>query len=35
MKAALDAGATGWMLWNPQNHYTVEALAPALTPPSK
>jgi hypothetical protein len=35
MKAALDAGATGWMLWNPQNHYTVEALAPALTAPSR
>jgi hypothetical protein len=31
MKAALDAGATGWMLWNPQNHYTAEALAPAST----
>jgi hypothetical protein len=35
MKAAIDAGATGWMLWNPQNHYTVEALAPASTPPSR
>jgi len=32
MKAAVDAGATGWMLWNPQNRYTVEALAPALAP---
>jgi hypothetical protein len=32
MKAALDAGATGWMLWNPQNRYTVEALARASTP---
>jgi hypothetical protein len=28
MKAALDAGATGWMLWNPYNRYTVEALEP-------
>jgi hypothetical protein len=35
MRAALDAGATGWMLWNPQNRYTVEALdpKPAPTPP--
>jgi hypothetical protein len=32
MKAALDAGATGWMLWSPRNQYTVEALAPAPTP---
>ncbi len=31
MKAALDAGATGWMLWNPQNRYTAEALLPAST----
>jgi hypothetical protein len=31
MKAALDAGATGWMLWSPRNQYTVEALAPAPT----
>jgi hypothetical protein len=29
MKAALDAGATGWMLWNPGNRYTAEALDPA------
>jgi hypothetical protein len=28
MTAALDAGATGWMLWNPQNRYTVDALDP-------
>ena len=28
MTAALDAGATGWMLWNPQNRYTVDALEP-------
>ena len=27
MKAALEAGATGWMLWNPGNRYTTEALA--------
>jgi hypothetical protein len=26
MMAALEAGATGWMLWNPGNHYTAEAL---------
>jgi hypothetical protein len=30
MQAALDAGGTGWMLWNPHNSYTVDALAPAL-----
>jgi hypothetical protein len=29
MRAALDAGATGWMLWNPANRYTAEALQPA------
>ena len=28
MAAALDAGATGWMLWNPQNRYTLDALGP-------
>ncbi len=28
MQAAHDAGAAGWMLWNPRNRYTVEALAP-------
>ena len=28
MTAALDAGATGWMLWNPENRYTVDALEP-------
>ena len=34
MKAARDAGATGWMLWNPQNRYTAEALGlrPSATP---
>lgn len=32
MKAALDAGAPGWMLWNPQNRYTVEALDPKPAP---
>ena len=26
MRAALDAGATGWMLWNPGNRYTADAL---------
>jgi hypothetical protein len=27
-KAAADAGAQGWMLWNPRNSYTAEALRP-------
>lgn len=26
MRAAEDAGAAGWMLWNPHNRYTAEAL---------
>ena len=26
MRGALDGGATGWMLWNPGNRYTAEAL---------
>ncbi len=26
IKAAQDAGAVGWMLWNPRNDYTAEAL---------
>lgn len=26
MRGALDGGATGWMLWNPANRYTAEAL---------
>ncbi len=26
MQAAQDAGALGWMLWNPRNRYTAEAL---------
>ncbi|HXD95015.1 MAG TPA: putative glycoside hydrolase [Candidatus Acidoferrum sp.] len=26
IRAARDAGASGWMLWNPRNRYTVEAL---------
>jgi hypothetical protein len=30
-KAAEDAGATGWMLWNPRNDYTAEALRPKAT----
>lgn len=29
IKAAMDAGATGWMLWNPRSHYTEAALRPA------
>jgi hypothetical protein len=28
IKAAQDAGASGWMLWNPKNDYTGGALAP-------
>ncbi|MBI4242409.1 MAG: GTP-binding protein [Candidatus Rokubacteria bacterium] len=28
MKAAQDAGAVGWMLWNPRNEYTAAALRP-------
>jgi hypothetical protein len=28
MQAARDAGAAGWMIWNPRNQYTVEALGP-------
>jgi hypothetical protein len=27
IKAADDAGAIGWMLWNPGNRYTAEALS--------
>jgi len=30
-KAAEDAGATGWMLWNPRNDYTADALRPKTT----
>jgi hypothetical protein len=30
MRAAMDAGATGWMLWDPRVRYTREALAPAV-----
>jgi hypothetical protein len=29
MRAALDAGAEGWMLWDPRMRYTVRALMPA------
>jgi hypothetical protein len=29
IKAATDGGASGWMLWNPRNRYTAEALRPA------
>jgi hypothetical protein len=32
IKGARDGGATGWMLWNPRNQYTVEALDPAPAP---
>lgn len=31
-KAATDAGAQGWMLWNPRNSYTAEALRPKGAP---
>jgi hypothetical protein len=30
MKAADDAGAAGWMLWNSGNRYTVDALSKAV-----
>jgi len=29
MRAALDAGAGGWMLWDPRVRYTLAALMPA------
>ncbi|MFQ5593383.1 MAG: putative glycoside hydrolase [Anaerolineae bacterium] len=29
MRAALNAGAGGWMLWDPRVRYTIEALMPA------
>jgi len=28
MKGAADGGGAGWMLWNPRNDYTAEALSP-------
>jgi hypothetical protein len=28
MRGAVEGGAIGWMLWNPRNDYTVEALGP-------
>jgi hypothetical protein len=28
IRAAEESGATGWMLWNPGNHYTGDALRP-------
>ena len=31
MKGADDAGAAGWMLWNPRNDYTTDALRPKET----
>ncbi len=30
IKGATDAGAAGWMLWNPRNNYTAAALAPKI-----
>jgi hypothetical protein len=35
MKAALDGGGGGWMLWNAENRYTVEALDPKPRPISR
>ena len=29
IRAAVDGGASGWMLWNPGNRYTAEALEPS------
>ncbi|MFQ5946486.1 MAG: putative glycoside hydrolase, partial [Anaerolineae bacterium] len=29
IRAAMDAGATGWMLWNPRSRYTEAALHPS------
>jgi hypothetical protein len=36
MRGAADAGALGWMLWNPRNEYTAEALRPepGASPPA-
>ncbi len=34
MRAALDAGSRGWMLWNPRNEYTSGALETAPPDPS-
>jgi hypothetical protein len=31
IKGAAEAGAMGWMLWNPRNEYTGEALRPKTT----
>ena len=31
VRGAEEAGATGWMLWNPRNDYTAAALRPAPT----
>ncbi len=28
MRGAAEGGAIGWMLWNPRNDYTAEALSP-------
>jgi hypothetical protein len=32
LSAAEEAGAAGWMLWNPRNQYTAEALRPKTRP---
>jgi hypothetical protein len=31
IKAAEDAGAQGWLLWEPRNHYPTQALAELAT----
>ncbi len=31
IKGATEAGAMGWMLWNPRNEYTADALRPKTT----
>ncbi len=28
MRGAAEGGGIGWMLWNPRNDYTAEALRP-------
>jgi hypothetical protein len=35
IKAADDAGATGWMIWNPRNDYTAPAFRPETSVASK
>ena len=35
MRGAEEAGATGWMLWNPRNDYTAAALRPKTPSPGE